>query len=383
MPIFHIHQQGNLGNRMIQFLVAKKLEMLVPGLRMSNAVIPEWGIDFREIEDKGSTFDCNDWQFVPFVVLQQLFVRNLVDCVKYSGFGQRIENFEPWPDAARYFQAESVLVNGLSERELVINIRGAEVLDGRHPGYVLVPIDFYRSLVDRTGLSPVFMGQIEDNSYCAALRAAFPLAEFRPSGGPMHDFELLRRSVNVVPAVSTFSWLACWLSESAQNIFMPLTGLFNPLQNRDIDLAPTNDSRFRFFWFPANYASHVRDFGRDHGPLYGRSRQIDGAALAVMKSSPVREKKLEDYAPHFDEAFYLARNEDIRVALTLGLKSAFHHYIGPGFVEGREPFKCDRHWYVRTYPEAADDIGMGLYEDPIHHFVCVGARRGYRPNPPA
>jgi hypothetical protein len=383
MPIFHINPQGNMGNRMIQFLVAKKLESLVADLRISNAVLPEWEIEHPSIEERGRIFECNEWQFVPFAVLQQLFMRDLIDCVTYGGFGQRIENFPDWQQAASYFRTDDASITGFSERHLVINIRGGEVLDGRNQGYVLVPVDFYMSIVARTGLSPVFMGQIADNAYCQALRHAFPDAEFLASGGPLHDFEILRRSVNMIPAVSTFSWLACWLSKSARQIFMPMTGLLNPLQSREPDFAPTDDPRFRFFWFPANYASPVEDFEKDHGPLLGRYREMDAADLARMKSQPpVRPKRLEDYAPHFDEKYYAQRYDDIRHALTVGLQSGFQHYIGPGFKEGREPLRCDRHWYVRTYPEAADDIGLGLYEDPIHHFVCVGARRGYLATPP-
>jgi hypothetical protein len=227
------------------------------------------------------------------------------------------------------------------------------------------------------------MGQIGDNAYCDALRAAFPRAEFLPSRGALGDFETLRRSVNVVPAVSTFSWLACWLSRSARNIFMPMTGLFNPLHSREHDFTPTDDPRFKFFWFPANYASDVRDFVKDHAPLAGRHRELAPEDLKKMKSyRHTRQKRLEDYAPHFNEAFYLDQYEDIRYALTVGLPNAYWHYMRPGFREGRLGFRCDHHWYVRTYPNAAVEIGLGLYEDAMHHFVMVGASRGYRPASP-
>ena len=383
MRIFHIKKQGNIGNQMIQFLVAKKLESIVPDLRLSNAVLPEWGIDHPEIAEKGRIFDWNDWQFVPFLAFKEFFDRGATDCIRYQGYGQRVENFEDWHLATQYFRPPDDRITGFSDRRLVINIRGGEVLDGRHPGYVLVPIDFYVWLVAHTGLSPVFMGQIGNNPYCDALRDAFPRAEFLPSLGALHDFEILRRSVNVVPAISTFSWLACWLSQSARNIFMPMTGLFNPLHSREHDFTPTDDSRFRFFLFPANYASAVNDFEKDHAPLFGRHRELSAAYLKKMKSRPpLSPLRLEDYAPHFDEAFYLDQYEDIRYALTVGLPNAYWHYMGPGFLEGRQGFRCDRHWYVRTYADAATDIGLGLYQDAMHHFVVVGTRQGYRPTPP-
>ncbi len=368
---------------MIQFLVAKKLESFVQGLRISNVSLPQWGIEYPEIEEKGRIFDWEDWQFVPFVVFKQLFMRNAADCIRYGGYGQRIENFQDWRQAASYFKPTGVSTKGFSDKYLVINIRGGEILDGRHPGYVLIPIDFYVWLVAHTGLSPIFMGQIEDNPYCNALRDSFPQAEFLASGGAMHDFEMLRRSINVVPSVSTFSWLACWLSESAKRIFMPMSGLFNPLHYREHDFTPTDDPRFRFFWFPANYASEVSEFEKDHRPLAGRHREFEPIELAKLKSrSFLRPQRLEDYAVHFDEEYYLEVYEDIRYALTVGLPNAFRHYIGPGFQEGRLPFRCDGQWYVRSYPDAASDIGLGLYKDAMHHFVNVGAARGYLPVPP-
>jgi hypothetical protein len=382
MATFHIETQGNLGNQMIQFLVAKTLQKLVPELAISNSVLPVWGINHPEIERKGRIFHFDEPQSVPLVVFRELFSRGLVDCIRYAGYGQRVGNLPSWQEATHYFRFSNEVVKGFSSEYLVINIRGGEVLDGRHPGYVLVPIDFYVELVKQTGLKPVFMGQIGDNVYCDALRRSFPDALFIPSGGMMHDFELVRRSVNVVPAVSTFSWLACWLSETAEKIFMPMTGIFNPLQYRDHDFAPTKDKRFRFFWFPANYAGHVGDFERDHAPLQGRFRQIDDFDLWRMKAeNNQRPRRLDDYAPHFDEAFYCRRYQDVSRSLSSGMGSGFEHYIGWGFRENRQPMEFDPHRYLQAYPDAASEIGLGIYDDPIHHYVSVGASRGYRPIP--
>ena len=48
------------------------------------------------------------------------------------------------------------------------------------------------------------------------------------------------------------------------------------------------------------------------------------ARSSVMKSSTrSRGTRVEDDAPYFDEAFYLAQNEDMRVALTLDLECLY------------------------------------------------------------
>ena len=382
MTIFHVVRQGHIGNQMFQYLVAKKLQKFVPDMRISNVVMPDWGIDFEEIKQRGRIFDYSVEQYFPFRIFTELFSRNAVDCVQYSGFGQRIENIPHREEAKEYFRRTDVSVKGYSSEHLVINIRGGEVLDGRHPGYVLAPIDFYQNIVILTGLRPVFMGQVEENRYCEALKKAFPSAIFIPSQGAINDFELIRRSVNVIPAVSTFSWLACWLSETVNSVFMPMTGIFNSLHYREHDFTPTDDQRFRFFWFPANYSCPVADYERNHKPLNGRFREIDPVDLARLKQFPyLRPKILADFVQYFDENFYINAYDDVRRAIDTGLPSGFYHYITHGFRENRRGFAFNSHWYVRTYPEAADDIGLGRYEDEIHHFVSVGAKRSYRPVP--
>ena len=380
MGIFHIVTQGNIGNQMIQHLVAKRLESLDPDLRISNSRLPTWKIEYPEIEDKGRIWEYGDEQRVLPKTFKRMFRDGGIDCIRYSGYGQRLENLGNYRDCCKLFTSDLTNKIGYDERYLVINIRGGEVLDGRHPGYVLVPIDFYKTIIRQTGLIPLFMGQLEDNVYCKALVNAFPNATFIPSGGELHDFELLRGSVNVIPSVSTFSWLACWMSTATRMIIMPLTGIFNPFQYPAHDFAPADDPRFRFFWFPANYASRVLDYELDHAALVGRYEEIEPTKLARMRESRVAERKNpDDYVGLFDEEYYLSRYPDVLVALKHGLPNGLLHYTNAGLREGREGFRLDKHWYVRAYPQAAREIGLGLYEDARHHFAAVGVRRGYSP----
>ena len=380
MGIFHIVTQGNLGNRMIQHLVARRLEALIPNLMISNSRLPQWGIDYPEIENKGRIWEFRTEQHLSPKTFSRLFRDGDIDCIRYSGYGQRMENLGDHRDCSKLFHSSLTNAIGYDERHLVINIRGGEVLDGRHPGYVLVPIDFYKTILNQTQLSPVFMGQIEDNIFCNALRSAFPNATFIPSQGELHDFELLRGSVNIVPSVSTFSWLACWLSSTARTIILPLTGIFNPFQYRDHDFVPLGDTRYRFFWFPANYASRVEDYELDHRALVGRHEEIKAIDLARIRQSHVIEKKdLDDFVSLFDEQFYLSRHADVMIALRNGLPNGLLHYVNAGFSEGRDAFPLDKHHYVREYPQAARELGLGLYEDARHHFAAVGNRRGYNP----
>ena len=47
-------------------------------------------------------------------------------------------------------------------------------------------------------------------------------------------------------SISSFSWLAAWLSEKALSIHMPIYGLFEP-RNRQTFLLPVDDPRWRFY----------------------------------------------------------------------------------------------------------------------------------------
>jgi hypothetical protein len=109
-----------------------------------------------------------------------------------------------------------------------------------------LPFGFFEALIRDSGRKPVFVGQIhDDNDYCRRLRLRFPDAEFAPKMWPVADFETLRRASHLVGAVSSFSWLAGWLS-SARTISLPVAGIFDPRIRPDIDLLPLGDARYRF-----------------------------------------------------------------------------------------------------------------------------------------
>jgi hypothetical protein len=109
---------------------------------------------------------------------------------------------------------------------------------------------FYEKIIDESGLEPVFMGQLEQGDYIDALRLAFKGATFLPQSiEPMQDFQTIRGAEHIVCSISSFSWLASWLSEAAQTIHLPIAGLFNPA-NRETMLLPINDPRYSFYKVP-------------------------------------------------------------------------------------------------------------------------------------
>ena len=253
-PIIHISTMGNLGNQMIQFAAAHALAARIGTVRFSNVNLPPFGIHHPPIGGDYPATEIVTSNTVELDRLANALAGGALQRVDIRTYGQRVENFLPPQSYARIFPQISPPPQTAGPDELLINIRQGDILDGHHPDYVLIPPDFYQSLLDETGLAPVFMGQLENTAYVRALRTRFPTARFLPSLGAAMDFARIRAARYVVPAISTFSWLAAWLSD-AERIFMPVLGLFNPAQNRGVNLLPLNDPRYRFTQFPISTAA--------------------------------------------------------------------------------------------------------------------------------
>lgn len=235
---------------MAQYLVAMRLRQLVGDLEVSGYNMPEWGLvaPVREQGNRawpelsGNLFDLRQ-------VARRMKAGKL-DRASLSGFGFRLEHFPSSQESRKWFVSSGSAQEVLGDDELLINVRAEDILGrGIHPDYGLLPIGFYRALVRQTGLKPVFQGQIEAGPYVDGLLNALPEARVLPSQGAAADFQIIRQAKNVVLSLSSFTWIAAWLSEARQ-IHVPVYGFFNPRQRPDIDLLPVADARYRFYAFP-------------------------------------------------------------------------------------------------------------------------------------
>lgn len=240
---------------MIATVIAKR----VPGLRICGLDIPEWGI----VDDPESAgLFKQEFAKTAHVSGHKLDIgrvvdaleRGDVDCVDHEGWACRVEYYGGPEQFRDLFPTPSHLEGiGVSENKLLVNVRAAEIASGAHPDYIPTPTALIDHVIENTGLTPVFMGQLGDDWYTHTLRKRFSDCEFIPSRNPIHDFETIRQTKHVLVPVSTFSWLACWLSERCTDIHMPLLGMFNPMQRPDVNLAPRHDKRYTFYGFPTVY----------------------------------------------------------------------------------------------------------------------------------
>ena len=385
--LIHVAQSGNIGNKMIQFMAALSLAARIPKSTISGIDLPEWGIFHPRVPTRPSTktLVLSDVRrmHIDIDTVANGVLSGKYDQIVMNLYAQDIRNFLP----VEYYKAifkSSISVQGCDDSEIIINIRGGEVFSGKNRHYVTLPINYYKEIIAKTRLRPVFMGQLDKNAYITQLMNAFPNAQFVPSQGILHDFEMIRRSRNVVISVSTFSWLAAWLSD-AEQIFMPLSGIFNPCQFPEIDLSPRLDKRFRYFLFPINYNMPVEEVERGHKAIDGLWREISPFMLEQIRLT--RPRFLIDNEKmfgSFDEKYYLETFPHLMRALAVGgIRSGLEHYRGVGIKQGMEPFALDRVWYFCSYPLAAFEVGQGDFLDFHHHYVGIGKARGYVSVPPA
>jgi hypothetical protein len=173
--------------------------------------------------------------------------------------GHRCENFISFREFRNLIDWTSTAPS-FDDGELVINIRGAEVLGDRHTDYGPIPFSFYDRIIEQSQKQPVFVGQIGDDEYSQAIRHRYPKARIVPSRGAVVDFFTIAAAKHLVPSVSAFSWIAAWVS-SAATIHLPVLGMLNPRQRPDVNFLPIDDDRYSFYEFPVRkWSASAADF---------------------------------------------------------------------------------------------------------------------------
>lgn len=239
-----------MGNQMLQLMYGLKLQTQVDGLSLHGYEMPIWGLTSSKAPALPLIIPTARLRGTDGVGLPELFAEGLLPRARLRDVPLRHAYFQPAAQLQSIFPLLQDQPPLTGPDEILISVRGAEILKAIHPDYGPIPVQWYRDLIAETGLSPVFMGQLSEDFYSELLRRSFPDARFVPSRGILQDFTALRQAEHLVLSVSTFSWLAGWLSLAAKSIHMPLLGIYNPRQREDIWLLPQEDSRFRFYDFP-------------------------------------------------------------------------------------------------------------------------------------
>jgi hypothetical protein len=246
-----------MGNQMMQYMVADNVRSAVPDAcitgfgksRYCNNIL-KWGIDFVEDAATQGPEMVLETHAIDINGAIEFLKGNENGAVMIKGVSCRYGNYAS--HLARYREifrpADPTQVFGADK--LVINVRLGDALAGIHPFYPVLPISWYDHVIESSGLEPVFVGQFGDDPYTEALKSRYPGSGFYHSSDPLEDFHMLRAAANIVLPVSTFSWLAAWLSETVENIHFPIAGIFDPRNRPDVDMLPLGDERYQFYLFP-------------------------------------------------------------------------------------------------------------------------------------
>lgn len=244
-----INPRGRFANQMFQYMLALAIEdRLGKKMTISGHNLPEWGLVGKE------KFVSNDKQLVlqwnNFNLSQVIFLLEyrIINQVIIDGWGMRLENFARPQKYSQLFTS-SASFSRIRDDEILINVRAEDIISGWHSLYYPLPFAFYRKVINDSGLSPVFMGQLEPNIYTDELRKHFSTARFLTRQSVIEDFQTIRNAKNVAVSISSFAWLASWISETAQVIYYPVSGLLDPRKGGAM-LMPTGDSRYRFYNVP-------------------------------------------------------------------------------------------------------------------------------------
>lgn len=239
---------GRMANQMFQLMMAERLRLSIQDAEIASYSIPQWNLvgGVQRYENALSLSIRSNVAPIEQIMAFANSVDYVDICVasvslRYAYYGSMLDHFRA------LFRYAGLSPDRPGPDDLVISIRLGDILSGCHPNYMPLPISWYEDLVGRTGLNPIFVGEIGEDFYSEALRRRFPKARFVANEDPMIDFDYLRNATNVVPSIGTFSWLASWLSETAQTIYFPVAGLFNQLGRPDVDLLPIDDGRYQFF----------------------------------------------------------------------------------------------------------------------------------------
>jgi hypothetical protein len=243
--IFRIWPSGRLANQMIQLMFARRIQQLCRSeVVVVGYDLPEWSIRAEVSGERPRSNLSVGSDLTRVDYLAAMIDRYRPPAIELDFVVQRVGNYG---DAGQFREMFPLREEGveIAKDRLLIHIRAGDVSVPWHGSYGPIPIAYYQYLVSKAELAPVFIGEISPSPYIEALRRAFPDAAFIGGASALEDFQTIRRARHIAVSVSSFSWLAAYLSR-AQTIHVPVAGLLDPRAEPDADLLPLGDLRYRF-----------------------------------------------------------------------------------------------------------------------------------------
>lgn len=251
-----IPQPGRLGNRIFQAGLAIRLgKQFSKPVKFSGfdptPLLPKLGSPHPAVLNSLFTLNIQECNSASFTEIVDRYNAGTFEGFQLNGWGTRVENvIDLRKEILSRVESLSIRHKEISRGEVLVPLRLGDIATEppTHADYYPLPISFYRKVLKRLKLRPVFAGQIDKSDYVQQLRDEFQEARFLESGSELEDFETIRRAHTKVLPISTYSWLAGWLGDRFTRIVMPISGAYHPLQRPDWNLTLFEDPRFRLYY---------------------------------------------------------------------------------------------------------------------------------------
>jgi len=272
MPKIIVRHKGRLGNKIFQAMLAFELAQRVENPQLYGISIPEFNLEYPSINESDVGRVCIAKKLrLNFDFLAYLLNNQIVDSVIIESFGMSLDNFLHLNQYKQLFYPK-ITGKKIGSDEVLINIRSEDIENGWHSQYFPLQFSFYKNLIQKTGLKPVFSGQLAPSPYVNALKLHFSNAKFLEESDAMEDFATNFYAPNIVLSISSFSLASVYFSTFNQVVYFPVAGLFNPTTSHDPRspyrqlginmLIPLNDKKYKFYKvnFPEKTDREFLDF---------------------------------------------------------------------------------------------------------------------------
>jgi hypothetical protein len=238
-------------------MLAFELAQRVENPQLYGISIPEFNLEYPSINESDVGRVCIAKKFrLNFDFLAYLLNNQIVDSVIIDSFGMCLYNFVHLEQYKHLFIPKD---NGITinSDEILIKIRSEDIENGWHSQYFPLQFSFYKNLIKKTGLKPVFNGQLKPSPYINALKLHFRNAKFIEESDVMEVFATNFYAANIVLSISSFYFTSVYLSDFNKVVHFPIAGLFDPESyfNTPTSLAkfgnkiliPFNKNKYKFY----------------------------------------------------------------------------------------------------------------------------------------